>query len=134
VYVGKTPYARLDLNDYSVPHTHLQRTVTVRATPDRVRILDGLAMIADHPRRRSHCPQAQSARASRRQPAHQRRAGQQGLLVRAGARGGNLGSITRGYRGRAGTGRFGFEIRVFPSGLASWRSNSVNASMISFAS
>ena len=50
VHVGKTPYARFDLNDYSLPHTHVQRTVTVRATPDRVRILDGLAVIADHPR------------------------------------------------------------------------------------
>jgi hypothetical protein len=50
VHVGKTPYARFDLNDYSVPHAHVQRTVTVRATPDRVRILDGLAVIADHPR------------------------------------------------------------------------------------
>jgi len=41
VSIGKTPYARFDLNDYSVPHTYVQRTVTVRATPDRVRILDG---------------------------------------------------------------------------------------------
>jgi hypothetical protein len=28
VHVGKTPYARFDLNDYSVPHTHVQRTLT----------------------------------------------------------------------------------------------------------
>jgi transposase len=50
VHVGKTPYARFDLNDYSVPHTYVQRTVTVRATPARVGILDGLAVIAEHPR------------------------------------------------------------------------------------
>ncbi|MFD1029658.1 hypothetical protein ACFQ3P_43245, partial [Paraburkholderia sabiae] len=41
VKVGKTPYARFDLNDYSVPHTHVQRTLTVRADQHRVRILDG---------------------------------------------------------------------------------------------
>jgi hypothetical protein len=29
VRVGKTPYVRFDLNDYSVPHTHVQRTLTV---------------------------------------------------------------------------------------------------------
>src|SRR5450631_3329433 len=33
VKIGKTPYARFDLNDYSVPHMHVQRMVTVRANP-----------------------------------------------------------------------------------------------------
>jgi len=50
VKIGKTPYARFDLNDYSVPHLHTQRMVTVRANLERVRILDGAARIADHPR------------------------------------------------------------------------------------
>jgi hypothetical protein len=50
VKIGKTPYARFDLNDYSVPHTHVQRMVTVRATSDRVRILDAVAAIAEHAR------------------------------------------------------------------------------------
>ena len=31
VQVGKTPYVRFDLNDYSVPHTHVRRTLTVIA-------------------------------------------------------------------------------------------------------
>ena len=31
VTVGKTPYIRFDLNDYSVPHTHVRRTLTVLA-------------------------------------------------------------------------------------------------------
>ena len=28
VAVGKTPYVRFDLNDYSVPHTHVRRMLT----------------------------------------------------------------------------------------------------------
>lgn len=51
VRIGKTPYARFDLNDYSVPHTHVSRTLEVRATPQRVRVLDGAEVIASHPRR-----------------------------------------------------------------------------------
>ena len=50
VSIGKTPYARFDLNDYSVPHTWVRRTVTVLASPTRVRVLDGNEVIADHPR------------------------------------------------------------------------------------
>lgn len=50
VRVGKTPYARFDRNDYSVPHTHVRRSLTVLATPGEVRILDGLALIARHDR------------------------------------------------------------------------------------
>ena len=48
--VGKTPYVRFDLNDYSVPHTHVQRTVSVRASDSKVRILDDQQEIAVHPR------------------------------------------------------------------------------------
>lgn len=48
VTIRKTPYARFDLNDYSVPHTHVRRTLEVRATPERVRLLDGPEVIADH--------------------------------------------------------------------------------------
>ena len=50
VSVGKTPYVRFDLNDYSVPYTHVRRTVTVMASLTRVRVLDGSEVIADHPR------------------------------------------------------------------------------------
>ena len=50
VRIGKTPYARFDKNDYSVPHTHVKRTLTVVATLDEVRILDGADVIASHPR------------------------------------------------------------------------------------
>jgi transposase len=51
VRIGKTPYARFDLNDYSVPHTHVRRTVTVCATLSTVSILDGANVIATHARR-----------------------------------------------------------------------------------
>ena len=50
VSVGKTPYARFDLNDYSIPHAYVQRVLTVAADPRRVRILDGQTVIAAHPR------------------------------------------------------------------------------------
>ena len=41
VKVGKTPYVRFDLNDYSIPHTKVQRLLTVLADPAQVRIVDG---------------------------------------------------------------------------------------------
>ena len=50
VTIGKTPYARFDLNDYSVPHTHVSRTLFVSATLSEVRILDGADILATHPR------------------------------------------------------------------------------------
>jgi transposase len=50
VVVAKTPYARFDGNDYSVPHTRVRRTVTVVASPDIVRVLDGTEEIARHGR------------------------------------------------------------------------------------
>ena len=50
VAAGKTPYVRFDLNDYSIPHTCVARTLTVAASPDQVRILDGQTLIATHPR------------------------------------------------------------------------------------
>lgn len=50
VSVGKTPYVRFDLNDYSVPHTWVRRTLTVIASLTTVRVLDGAEVIAQHPR------------------------------------------------------------------------------------
>jgi hypothetical protein len=41
---------RFDLNDYSIPHTCVARTLTVAASPSEVRVLDGQAVIATHPR------------------------------------------------------------------------------------
>lgn len=48
--VGKTPYIRYDLNDYSVPHSHVRRSVRVMATRTAVRILADGEDIARHPR------------------------------------------------------------------------------------
>jgi len=50
VSVGKTPYVRFDLNDYSVPHTQTRRTVTVMASLTHVRIGVGQDVIAEHRR------------------------------------------------------------------------------------
>jgi len=50
VTVGKTPYVRFDLNDYSVPHTFVRRTLAVVASLSTVRILDGTEVIAEHQR------------------------------------------------------------------------------------
>jgi transposase len=50
VEVGKTPYARFDLNDYSVPHDRTLRTLVVLADLDIVRIADGNNVVATHAR------------------------------------------------------------------------------------
>jgi transposase len=48
--VGKTPYVRFDLNDYSVPHNYVRRNVTVLASLQTVRVLVGAEVIAEHRR------------------------------------------------------------------------------------
>jgi hypothetical protein len=50
VAVAKTPYVRFDWNDYTVPHTHVQRTLSVLADEQRVRIFEGITEVASHPR------------------------------------------------------------------------------------
>jgi len=50
VEVGKTPYVRFDLNDYSVPHDRTQRTLVVFADLDSVRITEGGELLATHRR------------------------------------------------------------------------------------
>lgn len=50
VQVGKTPYARFDLNDYSVPPDRVRRTLVVVASLETVRVLDGLDVVATHAR------------------------------------------------------------------------------------
>ena len=47
---GKTPYLRFDTNDYSIPPELLRKPLTLVATPDAVRILDGETEVAQHPR------------------------------------------------------------------------------------
>jgi transposase len=108
VEIGKTPYARFDLNDYSIPHTLVCRTLTAAASLETVRILDGTTTVATHPRSWDQGQQIedpahidtlveQKARARRHRgldrlstaaPSAQK------LLVLAAERGGNLGNMT----------------------------------------
>ena len=50
VRAGKTPYIRYDLNDYSVPYQHVQKTLNVHADLSTVRIFEGHKQITQHPR------------------------------------------------------------------------------------
>lgn len=108
VTVHKTPYARFDLNLYSVPHTHVRRTLTVLADEHTVRILDGTAELARHDRcwDRGQCIEiaahvqhlVEYKRAARTHRGLDRVAtaapAATTLLEQAAARGENLGSIT----------------------------------------
>jgi transposase len=108
VRVGKTPYARFDRNDYSVPHTYVLRTLTVVASPTTVRLLDGTEVIASHPRSYDQGAQIEDAAhiaalsALKRQARHHRAQDRlahaapasRELLTQAAQRGDNLGSIT----------------------------------------
>ncbi|MCP5024102.1 MAG: IS21 family transposase [bacterium] len=108
VGVGKTPYVRFDLNDYTVPHTHVRRTVTVVANPTKVRILDGLDTIATHERSYDKNKQVENPAhiaallEAKRQGRHHRAADRlfhaapnsRDLLTEAAAHGQNLGSLT----------------------------------------
>ena len=106
--VGKTPYVRFDLNDYSVPHTQVRKTLIVRATPEQVRVLDGATVLASHRRSYDKGQQIEdpahiAALTERKRKARQHRGQNRlahaapasaALLRLAGERGDNLGSIT----------------------------------------
>lgn len=108
VKVGKTPYVRFDLNDYSIPHTHVRRSLVVLAQPDRVRVVEGATVLAEHPRSYDKGAQIENpahiaALVKTKRAARQHRATDRlvhaapasaSLLVRAAERGHNLGSIT----------------------------------------
>jgi hypothetical protein len=60
--VGRSPYVRFDLNDYSVPHTYVRRPVVVLATLQTVRIVvDAATVIATHARSFSKGEQIEKA-------------------------------------------------------------------------
>ena len=48
--VNKTPFARLDLNDYTVPYTQVRRTLTVLADDQWARIVKCTVKLARHAR------------------------------------------------------------------------------------
>ena len=110
VSAHKTPYVRFDLNDYSIPHTQVNRTLTLLASLERVRILAGQELIATHPRSFDRGAQIEdpahiealvrdkrAARAHRAQDRLQHAApSAKALFVRAAERGAHLGALTRG--------------------------------------
>jgi transposase len=110
VQVRKTPYVRFDLNDYSVPHTHVRRTLVVRATLDTVRILEGNQVIASHRRGWERDEQIEDTAHVEALVEHKRQARKhrgmdrlhhatpsaQQLFQVIAQRGGNLGSVTSG--------------------------------------
>lgn len=50
VRVDKTAFCRFDTNVYSVAPAHVGRTITLAADDREVRLLDGAALVASHPR------------------------------------------------------------------------------------
>jgi hypothetical protein len=113
VRVGKTPYVRFDRNDYSVPHTHVQRSLTVVATEERVRIVDPekpIEVLADHGRtfdRDQRVEQEGHVRAlvEEKRRAHQSRGfdrlftavpSSRAMMEKLADRGDNLGAATSG--------------------------------------
>jgi hypothetical protein len=50
VVSGKTPYVRFDRNSYSIPHTHVQRPLTLLASATTIRLVAGGDEIARHAR------------------------------------------------------------------------------------
>jgi hypothetical protein len=47
---GKLPYVRFDRNQYSIPHTHVRRPLTLLASATTVRLVDGPTELARHAR------------------------------------------------------------------------------------
>lgn len=108
VKAGKTPYVRFDLNDYSIPHTHVGRALTVLADPHWVRVTDGTTVLARHARSYDRAAQIEEPTHIRALQAHKRAArhhratdrlshaapASRQLLVQAAGRGDNLGTLT----------------------------------------
>lgn len=108
VAVGKTPYVRFDLNDYSVPHEYVRRRdLVVVASLERVRVCKGTEVIASHERswdkqERVENPEHIKALVEYKRNAHEHRGtgrlqhaapASAAFLTRAAERGLNLGSI-----------------------------------------
>jgi transposase len=108
VEVGKTPYVRFDLNDYSVPHDRVQRTLVVYADLDEVRIADGNQVVATHVRCWDRAQQLEQPEHLQRLVDEKRRAREhrgldrlaraarssQSFLRLVAERGGNVGNTT----------------------------------------
>jgi transposase len=107
VKVGKTPYIRFERNDYSVPHRLTRKTLLVVASPTEVRIMDGGACVATHPRSYDRGLQIENPEHIAALVQHKQQAREQSgknrlvhalpssqiLLEQAAQRGDNLGAI-----------------------------------------
>lgn len=110
VHAGKTPYVRFDLNDYSIPHDRVRRSLTVCASDTIVRVLDGTDLIASHSRSWGKGRQIEDAAHIQTLVEHKRRAREHRGMDRlhhacpscrvffqlVAQRGGNLGATTVG--------------------------------------
>jgi transposase len=110
VHAGKSPYVRFDLNDYSIPHTRVRRTLVVLASMDTVRVVEGNDVIATHTRNWDRGRQIEDPAHIQDLVEHKREARQhrgmdrlhhaapaaQRLFIEIAQRGGNLGSVTSG--------------------------------------
>jgi transposase len=108
VEVGKTPYVRFDLNDYSVPHEYVRRTLVVLASLDTVLVHDGPTEVARHRRcwdrgQQIEDPSHIQGLVERKARARRERALDRlsrsvphtdAFMALAAQRGGNLGNIT----------------------------------------
>ncbi len=107
VKVGKTPYVRFDLNDYSIPYNYVRRALTVIAKSDSITIVDGPNIIAKHERSYDKGKQVESESHLKELSEYKKRASKsrgqdrlvqavpacQELLIKAAERSYNLGSI-----------------------------------------
>ncbi len=113
VRVGKTPYVRFDRNDYSVPHTQVQRKLMVIAGEERVRVVDPerpVEVLADHPRSYDRDQRIERTEHLKALVEEKRRAHQSSgfdrlfaavpssrtMMERLAERGANLGAVTSG--------------------------------------
>ena len=106
VKVGKTPYVRFDLNDYSVPMAHTRKVLVVVASLATVRVLHGNEVVATHERDYGKGEQIEDPAHIEELVSHKRQARQHrgvdrlhcavpnshNLLVQVAHRGENLGS------------------------------------------
>lgn len=110
VSVHKTPYVRFDWNDYTVPHTHVNRTLSVIASLETVRIVEANTLLATHTRSFDRGAQIEEPAHLQALVAHKRAArthraqdrlhyaapSAKAFFLCAAERGANLGALTRG--------------------------------------
>jgi transposase len=108
IEIGKTPYARFDLNDYSVPHDRTQRTLVAFADLESIRFADGNVVVATHARcwdrgQQIEQPEHLQSLVDEKRRAREHRGldrlakaapGAQAFLRALAERGGNVGSTT----------------------------------------